>query len=64
MARTVPRHTIPPDLSATPRAHLGTWRTLFGLISLELVGHTHDVITEHESFFTRHVDALADAFGL
>jgi AcrR family transcriptional regulator len=40
------------------------WAGLFGLVSLELFGHTHNVITDHEGFFARHVDGLADELGL
>ncbi len=43
---------------------LGAWGTLFGLVSLELFGHTHNVVTDHDAFFAHHVDALADRLGL
>ena len=43
---------------------LGAWATLFGLVSLELFGHTHNVVTDHDTFFAHHVDALADRLGL
>ncbi|HEY5887504.1 MAG TPA: TetR-like C-terminal domain-containing protein, partial [Acidimicrobiales bacterium] len=45
-------------------ALLGAWATVFGLVSLELFGHTHNVVTDHEAFFAHHVDALAADFGL
>lgn len=45
-------------------ALLGAWATLFGLVSLELFGHTHNVVTGHDAFFAHHVDALADDLGL
>lgn len=45
-------------------ALLGAWATLFGLISLELFGHTHNVVTDHDAFFAHHVDALAADLGL
>ena len=53
--------TLPP---AQGVALLGAWATLFGLVSLELFGHTHNVVTDHEAFFAHHVDALAADFGL
>ena len=43
---------------------LGAWAALFGLVSLELFGHTHNVVTDHDAFFAHHVDALADDLGL
>lgn len=43
---------------------LGALGTLFGLVSLELFGHTHNVVTDHEAFFTHHIEALADHLGL
>jgi AcrR family transcriptional regulator len=45
-------------------ALLGAWATLFGLVSLELFGHTHNVVTDHDAFFAHHVDALAADLGL
>ena len=49
---------------ATAVALLGAWGTVFGLVSLELFGHTHNVVTDHDTFFAHHVDALADHLGL
>ena len=43
---------------------LGALATLLGLVSLELFGHTHNVVTDHDAFFAHHVDALADDLGL
>ncbi len=43
---------------------LGAWGTLFGLVSLERFGHTHNVVTDHDAFFAHQVDALADRLGL
>jgi AcrR family transcriptional regulator len=40
------------------------WAGLFGLVSLELFGHTHNVITDHAGFFTHHLESLADGLGL
>lgn len=40
------------------------WAGLLGLVSLELFGHTNNVITDHEAFFAGQVDALADQLGL
>src|SRR5262245_13807479 len=45
-------------------ALVSAWAGLFGLVSLELFGHTHNVVTDHEAFFTHHVDLLADGLGL
>ena len=53
--------TLPPGQGV---ALLGAWATLFGLVSLELFGHTHNVVTDHDAFFAHHVDALADDLGL
>ena len=41
-----------------------TWAGLFGLVSLELFGHTNNVITDHAAFFGHHLEALADDVGL
>jgi AcrR family transcriptional regulator len=35
----------------------GAWAVLFGLISLELFGHTHNVITDHAAFFDTQLRA-------
>lgn len=40
------------------------WAGLFGLLSLELFGHTNNVITDHAAFFTHHLETLADTLGL
>lgn len=45
-------------------ALLRAWAGLFGLLSLELFGHTHGVVTDDDSFFAHHVDRLADDLGL
>ena len=37
------------------------WITLFGLISFELFGHTHNVVEDHERFFTTAAARLYDA---
>ena len=55
------------DLAISPEtaiALLGALGTLFGLVSLELFGHTHNVVTDHEAFFTHHLEAVADRLGL
>jgi AcrR family transcriptional regulator len=54
-------------LPLTPAAAitlLGALGTLLGLVSLELFGHTHNVVTDHDTFFAHHVEALADGLGL
>ena len=43
---------------------LGAWTQLFGLVSFELFGHTHNVIEDHDAFFEDRVEALADDLGL
>jgi len=45
-------------------ALLRAWAGLFGLLSLELFGHTYGVVTDHDAFFRHHVDRLADDLGL
>ncbi len=52
---------LPPALAA--RAVL-VWSSLYGAISFELFGHTHNVVTDHAAFFTGVVDHLADLVGL
>lgn len=37
---------------------LGAWASLLGLVSVELFGHTHDVITDHRGFFDTQLRAL------
>ena len=44
---------------------LGAWATLLGLVSVELFGHTHNVITDHAAFFdTQPTRPLARSRGL
>jgi AcrR family transcriptional regulator len=45
-------------------ALLQAWAGLFGIVTLELFGHTNNVITDHEAFFAHHVGRLADDLGL
>jgi AcrR family transcriptional regulator len=45
---------VPDDVLA--RA-FGAWATLFGMVSLELFGHTHNVITDHAAFFDTQLRA-------
>jgi AcrR family transcriptional regulator len=45
-------------------ALLRAWAGLFGLVTLELFGHTHGVVTDHDAMFAHHVEALADDLGL
>ena len=37
---------------------LGAWAALLGLVSVELFGHTHNVITDHAAFFDTQQRAL------
>jgi AcrR family transcriptional regulator len=43
---------------------LGAWTQLFGLVSFELFGHTHNVIEDNDAFFADRVEAMADDVGL
>jgi AcrR family transcriptional regulator len=55
------------ELDLAPGAGLAllqAWAGLFGLVNLELFGHTHGVIGDHEAFFARQLAALADQLGL
>jgi len=36
---------------------LAAWATLFGVVSFELFGHTHNVITDHAAFFDTQLRA-------
>lgn len=49
--------------SVTARA-VQAWTALFGLISFELFGHTHNAVHDHEAFFTLAVARLATQVGL
>ena len=40
------------------------WTSLFGLISFELFGHTHNVVADHERYFAVTIDRLATQLGL
>jgi len=40
---------------------LGAWATLIGLVSVELFGHTKNVVTEHAAFFDAQQRALWEA---
>jgi AcrR family transcriptional regulator len=40
------------------------WTSLFGLISFELFGHTHNVVADHERYFVLAADRLATQLGL
>ena len=56
-------------LPADPGGSLGVrmiqaWTALFGLVSFELFGHTHNVVDRHEEFFADAVDRLGDLLGL
>lgn len=54
-----------PDLTpAQGLALLHAFAGLFGVVSLERFGHTTNVVTDHDAFFARHVDRLADDLGL
>lgn len=52
-----------PDSSLAARAVLA-WSSLFGAVSFELFGHTHNVVADHDAFFDHAVDQLATQVGL
>lgn len=52
-----------PDTSAAARA-VQVWTALFGLVSFELFGQTHNVVERHEEFFRGAVERLGDLLGL
>jgi AcrR family transcriptional regulator len=51
------------DSSVAARA-VQAWTALFGLVSFELFGQTHNVVAQHEEFFTDAVERLGDLLGL
>jgi AcrR family transcriptional regulator len=51
------RMGLPPQLAG--RAVLA-WSSLFGAISFELFGHTHNVVADHAAHFDQVVERLAD----
>jgi AcrR family transcriptional regulator len=52
-----------PDGSVGARA-VQSWMALFGLVSFEVFGHTHNVVERHEEFFHDAVERLGDLLGL
>jgi AcrR family transcriptional regulator len=52
---------LPPAVAA--RAVLA-WSSLYGAISFELFGHTHNVVADHATFFHSVADHLATLVGL
>jgi len=52
-----------PGSSLAARAIL-SWTAVFGMISFELYGHTHNVVVQHEAFFDDAVTRLAGLVGL
>ncbi|GAA2555434.1 TetR/AcrR family transcriptional regulator [Pseudonocardia hydrocarbonoxydans] len=57
------RMGLPPGSALAARA-IFAWTALFGMLGFELFGHTHNVVDDHERFFTTAVDRLADQLGL
>jgi len=57
------RMGLPPDSALAARA-IFAWTALFGMLGFELFGHTHNVVDDHERFFTEAADRLADQLGL
>jgi AcrR family transcriptional regulator len=52
---------VPTDAAARV---VQAWSGLYGVISFELFGHTHNVVTDHATFFDATVDQLATLVGL
>ena len=52
-----------PTGSVAARA-VHAWTSLFGLINFELFGHTHNVVVNHEAFFTSSTERLAAELGV
>jgi AcrR family transcriptional regulator len=52
-----------PEASLVARA-IQVWTALFGLVSFELFGHTHNVVADDEEYFRGAIDQLADVLGL
>lgn len=52
-----------PTGSIAARA-VHAWTSLFGLINFELFGHTHNVVVNHEAFFTSSTERLAVELGV
>ena len=52
-----------PTGSVAARA-VHAWTSLFGLINFELFGHTHNVVVDHEAFFTSSTERLAAELGV
>ena len=54
-----------PGLTADLAARaVQVWTALFGLVSFELFGQTHNVVERHEEFFHGAVERLGDLLGL
>lgn len=51
-----------PDSLAVPATL--AWTSLFGMIGFELFGHTHNVVADHEAYFTEATDRLATSLNL
>jgi AcrR family transcriptional regulator len=52
-----------PGGSVAARA-VQVWTALFGLVSFELFGQTHNVVAQHEEYFRGAVERLGDLLGL
>jgi AcrR family transcriptional regulator len=52
-----------PTGSVAARA-VHAWTSLFGLINFELFGHTHNVVVNHEAFFSSSTERLAAELGV
>jgi AcrR family transcriptional regulator len=56
---------LPSDPSGSLAARaVHAWTSLYGLISFELFGHTHNIVADHEAFFAAAAGRLATCLGL
>jgi AcrR family transcriptional regulator len=56
---------LPADPAASVAARsIQVWISLFGLVSFEVFGHTHNVVERHDEYFHGAVGRLGDLLGL
>ncbi len=56
---------LPSDPSGSLAARaVHAWTSLYGLISFELFGHTHNIVADHQAFFTAAAGRLATSLGI
>jgi AcrR family transcriptional regulator len=54
---------LEPSGSLVARA-VQAWTGVYGLINFELFGHTHNVVIDHEAYFTAATARLANGLGI